>query len=264
MAKKKAKKKINTPTSGSSSSTGSVESVPSVPSVDSVPSVPSTRSVMSVPSVPSLPSVPSVPALAANRGVPSGPRAALPAVNVRGSGDDILVLAETHIGEPYVLGARAPMGNSGWTGPWDCAEFASWCVFQASGVLFGASPRDNPTLADAWTGFWTEQTVQENAVVSVDVAARTPGACVLRSPTAARTGHIVISDGTGGTVEAHSTDRGVIRHTLTNRRWDTGVLVPGVQYFSSEEGVELAPPSPIIRVTDPLTRGSLVRAAQAA
>jgi hypothetical protein len=39
--------------------------------------------------------------------------------------------------ERYVLGAFAPKDNANWTGPWDCAEFASWVTFQASGLLLG-------------------------------------------------------------------------------------------------------------------------------
>lgn len=74
------------------------------------------------------------------------------------TGDDVLAIARPHIGEVYKLGARAPMANSGWTGPWDCAEFVSWCVYQASGILFGTQPRNDPVRADAFTGFWAEQT----------------------------------------------------------------------------------------------------------
>src|SRR5438874_10761443 len=44
-------------------------------------------------------------------------------------------LFRSHIGEPYVLGSLAPKNNPTWKGPWDCAEFASWLVFQAADVL---------------------------------------------------------------------------------------------------------------------------------
>ena len=74
-----------------------------------------------------------------------------------GTATDVFDLAIKHLGEPYVLGARAPMGNSKWRGPWDCAEFASWCLFQGTGVLFGVMPRNNPVAADAFTGFWADQ-----------------------------------------------------------------------------------------------------------
>ena len=68
----------------------------------------------------------------------------------------LLRLARQHLGEQYVFGAMVPKDNPDWHGPWDCAEFASWCVFQVSGKLFGCRPRTNPDTADAYSGFWME------------------------------------------------------------------------------------------------------------
>jgi hypothetical protein len=183
-------------------------------------------------------------------------------LQARPTGDQILATAALHIGEPYILGARAPMSNAGWRGPWDCAEFASWCVFQTSGILFGTQPQDDPTRADAYTGFWADQSSMSGNIVSVEDAARIPGACVLRVPGSSRIGHIVISDGQGRTVEAHSSARGVIRHTLDGRRWDLGILVPGILYHMHEDPVPLAPPGRILRLTDPMMRGPRIEALQ--
>lgn len=85
---------------------------------------------------------------------------------------------------------------------------------------------------------------------------------MLRLPGAARTGHIVISDGTGGTIEAHSSRKGVIRHTLSNRRWDAGILVPGVEYFMAETPLVVAPPAEVLHITRPLMRGGRIKALQ--
>lgn len=178
------------------------------------------------------------------------------------NGDSILELALKHLGEQYIFGERAPMSNPNWSGPWDCAEFASWCVYQATGILYGTEPRDNPILADAFTGYWAEQAAADGAFVSVEEAARTPGACVLRIPKSRRTGHIVFSDGKGGTVEAHSKNTGVIKHTIFNRRWDAGVLVPGVQYLMNEQPLEIIQPTKILRLTSPMMRGPRIRAVQ--
>jgi hypothetical protein len=176
----------------------------------------------------------------------------------------IVELAARHLGEAYVFGARVPMANAGWRGPWDCAEFASWCVFHATGVLYGARPRD-PLHAEAFTGWWAEQARADEAGVPLAVAARTPGAIVLRIPASGRTGHIAISDGHGGTIEAHSSADGVSRHLVSGRVWDLGILVPGVTYFANESAVPVAPPTGmVLRVTSPLTRGPNVRAVQAA
>src|SRR5439155_19058624 len=53
------------------------------------------------------------------------------------SGEDIVERAREHVGEKYILGVLAPKDNSNWTGPWDCAEFASWLVFQVAAKLYG-------------------------------------------------------------------------------------------------------------------------------
>lgn len=179
------------------------------------------------------------------------------------TGTDIVALGKKHLGESYILGARAPMANAKWKGPWDCAEFASWCLFQASGVLFGTEPTDDPIRADAFTGFWVDQARAADAAIAVDEAAAIAGAFVVRQPVPGRIGHIVISDGNGGTVEAHSKNTGVITSTLSGRRWDIGVLPPGVTYFRGPDPVIVAPPPPgIIRVTSPLTRGKIVEKIQ--
>ncbi|HEX6142395.1 MAG TPA: peptidoglycan-binding domain-containing protein [Geminicoccaceae bacterium] len=156
------------------------------------------------------------------------------------------------------------MADRSWRGPWDCAEFASWCVFQATGVLYGVEPRQDPILADAFTGFWGDQALEDQAAIAVEDAARIVGACLLRLPASQRVGHIVISDGEGGTVEAHSSTTGVIRHRISNRRWDFGVLVPGVRYLMQDAPVAIEPPRFILRLTSPMTRGPRVAAVQEA
>lgn len=179
------------------------------------------------------------------------------------TGDQVLAIARAHLNETYVLGARAPMGNAGWHGPWDCAEFVSWCVFQASGVLYGTEPRHDPMLADAFTGFWAQQAREGGHTIPVEQAAAIAGAAVLRKPMPGAIGHIVLSDGQGGTVEAHSSKRGVIAHQLADRRWDCGILVPGIRYLQSDTPVTLGPPPAVLRLTQPLTRGDAVKAVQA-
>lgn len=181
------------------------------------------------------------------------------------NGDDLLKKAAPHLGERYVLGSLAPKNNAGWRGPWDCAEFVSWCVFQVTGKLYGCDENTgNPAHADAYTGYWRRDANAIGRIVSVAVAAQTPGAVVLRYPQSKLIGHVVFSDGKGGTVEARSAAQGVIRSTLSNRRWDIGVLVPGVEFTQSATTIVAAPPLTILRITDPLMRGTLVRAVQKA
>lgn len=179
-------------------------------------------------------------------------------------GAQVLALALQHLGERYVLGARACLLERDWRGPWDCAEFASWCVYRASGIVYGAEPRHDAARADAYTGFWAAHSRADGSQVSVALAARTPGALLLRAPGKGQAiGHIAISDGQGGTVEAHSTARGVCRARVGGRRWDCGVWVPGIAY-EPQVAVELGEAPPVLRITTPITYSPAVADVQRA
>lgn len=181
------------------------------------------------------------------------------------TGDMLVTLAATHLNERYVLGALVPKDNPNWKGPWDCAEFASWVYFQVTGRLYGCvNDHKNPAVADAHTGAWKTDAEDLGMIVSIEDAARTPGAFVLRFPSGG-IGHIVISDGKGGTVEAHSAADGVRRLTLANRRWDMGILPPGISYKQSVSPIA-TPPAPTIvyRLTNPLMTGPAIKTIQQA
>jgi len=178
---------------------------------------------------------------------------------VPATGDDVLEIASQHVGEKYVLGASVAKDNNSWKGPWDCAEFASWVTFQAADKLYGCD-RDfgDPATADAYTGFWDRDARTLGQIISLDQAAQTAGAFILRIPAPGTTGHIVISDGKGGTVEAHSSQDGVVTLSLANRRWDMGILVPGIQY-TQEPLSPVAPPATVTyRLTSPMMKGDQV------
>lgn len=173
------------------------------------------------------------------------------------TGEGIVKAALEHLGERYVLGAIAPKNDPTWDGPWDCAELASWCVYQTARILYGCNNnKGNPATADAYTGFWGRDARTAGKQISVTEAARIPGAAVLRL--GAKMGHIAISDGRGGTVEAHSSKTGVIRHTLSGRRWDLGILVPGISYEPLSGNGGPTPPGVIYRLTTPLMRGAKI------
>ena len=185
------------------------------------------------------------------------------------TGKDVTKLANKHVGEQYILGAFAPKDNANWKGPWDCAELVSWAVFQASGILYGCANDDgNPATADAFTGYWVRDANRFGKIISVAEATGTPGAAISRlAVPKGLGGHIVISDGRGGTVEAHSHVDGVIRGSLANRRWDMGILVPGISYGEPDATVpEPAAPDPatIFRQTTDLTPDPIVKRIQAA
>ncbi len=158
------------------------------------------------------------------------------------TGARLLELALPHVGEAYV-NVQVPKDNANWKGPWDCAEFMSWLVFQASGILYGCiSNAAKPAVADAYTGAWKRDSLALGIRISVAQAAATVGAMVLRYPPHdGAMGHIALSDGTGGTVEAMGTNDGVARGRIAGRRWDTGVLIPGIQYDAPLAKVPLGP-----------------------
>ena len=178
------------------------------------------------------------------------------------TGGDLLALASRHVGERYVFGAKVPKNNPAWTGPWDCAEFASWCLFQATGKLFGCNESRNPNTADAFTGFWRRDAEAKGCAAAVVVAKSTPGAFLLRFPASALIGHIAISDGMGGTVEAHSAKTGVIRGQVDRRRWDIGVLPPMLQYDEPAMLLPSVPPGLVLRLKQPNMKGALVERLQ--
>jgi putative peptidoglycan binding protein len=160
-----------------------------------------------------------------------------------GTGRGILARARQHIGEQYV-NVQVPKNNANWPGPWDCAEFASWLVFQEAGILYGCVD-DNaaPAVADAYTGAWQTDSANRGNRISIDQAAGTVGAMVLRFPPQPGTmGHIAVCDGNGGTVEAMDTEHGVATSVVHGRRWDTGVLIPGVTYDPAGNVTVTAPP----------------------
>jgi N-acetylmuramoyl-L-alanine amidase len=183
---------------------------------------------------------------------------------IMAEGKDILQKGIPHVGESYIYGTIAPKDNPNWKGPWDCAEFISWCVFQAAQKLYGCdNDKGKPSTADAYTGYWRNDLKTFGIKISVAAAARTAGAIVLRFPIAKpkTDGHIVISDGMGGTIEAKSHKEGVVKDTLTDRRWDTGVLIPGVIYAQNDP-IIVKPPTLIIRLTRPVMKNNIIREIQ--
>ena len=189
---------------------------------------------------------------------------------IMSTGSRIVEAALEKVGQRYVYGAEVPLNDPDWNGPWDCAEFCCWSVFQVSGILFGTRNNNytlrnagDPATADSYTGFWDEDSREFGIRISVDEAARTVGAMVLRTPTRSRGGHIAISDGRGGTIEAKGARFGVVTDTISGRSWDIGVLVPGILYDQPSAGRrrksdEYRAPARLLQVTTPPTRGKAV------
>ncbi|HEX8456545.1 MAG TPA: glycoside hydrolase domain-containing protein [Pyrinomonadaceae bacterium] len=180
---------------------------------------------------------------------------------VRPTGAQLFELGVRHLHQTYILGARVPLDNAGWQGPWDCAEFVSWCVYQLTGKLYGCSNNNTepPGHTESYTGWWGRDAragVVEQ--ITVKQATNTLGAVLLRLPQPNMNGHIVISDGRGGTVEAHSKDKGVIRGEVKGRRWDMGIRIPGFNYNLSGADASAPPPDNIYRLTTPYMKGAQI------
>lgn len=154
------------------------------------------------------------------------------------SGLEMLELARTRVGQQY-RNILVPKNNPDWQGPWDCAEFMSWLVYQVSNTkyLYGCFERPfDPALVEAYTGAWQRDSEVRGIRAPVAQAAGTVGAILLRyPPSRGKMGHIALSDGKGKVVEAHSRKYGVTDHfpSLEGRRWDVGILIPGFDYDTS-------------------------------
>lgn len=180
-------------------------------------------------------------------------------------GEKMLRLAETRIGEKYV-NVCIPKNNANWHGPWDCAEFMSWLVFQIGGFLYGCiDNKGNPATVEAYTGAWQRDAAKLGRRISVAQAAGTVGAVLLRNPPApGRMGHIVVCDGKGGTVEAMGKAFGVRRGKVAGRAWDTGILLPGFSYGSADPSVTAPVPALLYAIGRPGMKKSVVKAIQTA
>ena len=182
------------------------------------------------------------------------------------TGKDLLKLAETRIGEEYV-NVLVPKDNPNWHGPWDCAEFVSWVVFQKVGKLYGCTDNNgNPAMTEAYSGSWVRD-AKDGTLDQTDKATanNTAGVIVIRKPPmAGRMGHVAISDGKGGTVEAAGTGLGVKRGQVEGRLWDFYTKVPEVTYVSSGEVVEAQPLPHMLTLEDPNISGTLVKNVQRA
>jgi hypothetical protein len=181
-------------------------------------------------------------------------------------GADILKIADKHLKEKYVLGAVVPMANKNWAGPWDCAEFVSWCAYWSYKILLGVRPRD-PMTGESYSGWWHEDVMREDLAMPIEQAFVTPGAILVRQPGAfgRKIGHVAISRGDGTTIEAHSSAVGVKNiPNAASRPWTSGARLPGVLYTSGAPGAAYKLPKKLFMIKDPFMRGEEVKAIQRA
>lgn len=179
-------------------------------------------------------------------------------------GAALVALARKHIGEDY-RNVLVPKDDDSWVGPWDCAEFVSWLIYQHAGFLYGCTDNEgNPRTTEAYTGAWKDDVLARGVKVSVEEAASTVGGVLLRyPPQPGKMGHIALSDGIGGTIEARSQRAGVVADTVQGRTWHTGVLIPGLTY-AKIDGLNLSRPAFIYRIGETNMSSDVVRRIQSA
>jgi len=148
----------------------------------------------------------------------------------KGTGGDILALAERHLGEKYVFGANANFQDPNYAGPWDCADFTSWVLYQATGIVFGCTDDTAPAKKlEPFSGSWLADMKAKGQEVPIKDAKKVAGAFFIRKKKGDKPGHVAVSDGQGKTVEAMGAAFGVTRGKVDGR-FDAAVLVPGVRY----------------------------------
>ena len=180
------------------------------------------------------------------------------------TGNDLIKMGNKHVAEIYILGAFAPKDNAKWKGPWDCAEFASWLVYQTTGLLVGCTNNSsNPATADAYSGAWARDADASHRSISIGQARAVAGAVLIRRPGAGGIGHVAISQGDGTTVEAHSSARGVTNDKVDGRRWDAAMLIPMIRYPDELPISIYSPPQALVlRLKFPPMQGALIKKLQ--
>jgi len=129
------------------------------------------------------------------------------------SARSLVSLLLPHRGERYVFGALAPKENAAYRGPWDCAEFVAWGIYQATGQYVGCRGRRQ----NAYTGFFAQDLPRLGTAISEEEAAELIGAIALRPPRRGRIGHIAVSRGGGRTIEAAGSRLGVTSLSMSGR-----------------------------------------------
>lgn len=148
--------------------------------------------------------------------------------------DELVKIAMQHVGEKYDWGADVPLDRRNYTGPWDCAEFVSWAVYQTLGQVMGCINNEAPLKElEPYSGSWARDAEALGIEITVEQAAKTRGAILVRKPRKEIPGHVSISRGDGTTIEAMDTAHGVAVGKIAGRRWDACCRISDLDYAVS-------------------------------
>ncbi|CAN5609628.1 hypothetical protein BH11ARM2_BH11ARM2_19690 [soil metagenome] len=181
------------------------------------------------------------------------------------TGAELFAKGRTRIGQRYE-NVLVPKNAANYQGPWDCAEFVSWCVYQVSGRLYGCiNDNANPATVEAYTGAWWTDAHTIGHIVSLSEGINTVGALLLRKPPSpGAMGHIGISDGQGHTVEARGHAYGVCTAPAAGRDWDVAIKIPWITYGGTQGAIQHTPPSRIFKPGSPAGTNADVKLIQEA
>lgn len=133
-------------------------------------------------------------------------------------------LLKTKLGQPYILGAAVPKYLKEWMGPWDCAEYVAWGLYQTMGSAYarhlnagmigsfagGYHHEGNGVkYHNASAGIMARQFERLHAinpricseVTNAAEIKRTPG--LIGTYNGTRMAHVFVTDGNSRTLEAH-------------------------------------------------------------
>jgi hypothetical protein len=136
------------------------------------------------------------------------------------TGRALVSLLLPKVGDIYYYGAAVPKENDNWIGPWDCAEFVAWGIYQLTGRIIGCRRDKAPNgvwYDNSYTGYFATDLPSVATQISLQEAADTIGAIALRAP--GNPGHIAVSRGGNKTIEAYDTANGVKSAQLKGRNW---------------------------------------------
>lgn len=127
-----------------------------------------------------------------------------------GSASEMLVEARSHLGEDYYWSYRlnadgsrtyttfnsTTINDSNFSGPWDCAEFVSYCIYQETGNKIGLASPGNSSSFEFSSDGWKYAIANEVGVtkVSLQTALDTVGSVIWFA------GHVMMSVGDGAQV----------------------------------------------------------------
>lgn len=179
------------------------------------------------------------------------------------NGKNVLPIAEKFIGNKYKFGAYVPKNDENYNSDFDCAEFVAYCNYQAFKILYGTE-KNTLKKDDAYTGYFARDAESLGIIIPTAEAVKIKGAILLRVPKQNAIGHVVFSEGDGTTIEAHSTKKGCIKSVVTGRRWDYGILLPGIEYDKPNQAVISKPPKVVFRLKSPMMKDPYIELIQKA